>query len=278
MKRTILTGSVAVLTLLCISATDRRPVPTGTLARLLDDKLESRTRAFQEVKSQRDWEIAQLLAIARQKQKLDEAYGARHLAIELLGEYRADEQEVVQFLLDNITLHYNVVVSERSPLTGYACATALSKIGQLTTRARQDRQGTGIVRPRHSPGRWRRDDHQIPNRKPPQRSGWSAKTESGKNARIHFKGLTGEKGTDARRGTGDVIDHRSEEPRRGTQTKKGNQEGGNQEGGQETLLIELGQDAEKIPGIVSADHHQYRRRRPPAAKKCRIASKTPTRP
>ena len=52
----------------------------------------------------------------------------------------------------------------------------------------------------------------------------------------------------------------------------------NQEGGQETLLIELGQDAEKIPGIVSADHHQYRRRRPPAAKKCRIASKTPTRP
>jgi len=133
MKKIILTGCMAALTLLCVSATDRRPVPAGILRGLLEEKLEPRTRAFQAAKSQRESEIAQLLAIARQKQKVDEAYGARHLAIELLGEYRADEQEVVQFLLDNITLRYNVVVSERSPLTGYACATALSKIGQLAT-------------------------------------------------------------------------------------------------------------------------------------------------
>lgn len=86
--------------------------------------------AFRTIKLNHQQEIAEFLRIAGKKEDIAQHYGPRHLAIELLGEYRADDQEVVRWLSDNVTLRYNVAVSERTPLSGYVCAIALSKIGR----------------------------------------------------------------------------------------------------------------------------------------------------
>ena len=101
--------------------------PKEPLEGLTSSNVNARTVSAKEELNARKQRIDALLLIAGRREKKAEFFGAKELAINLLGEYRATE--AVDFLAKHVSYEVPSILREYHPLDGYPSAKALVKIG-----------------------------------------------------------------------------------------------------------------------------------------------------